>query len=166
AGFAIDRLAKSFGDQYLLIDAHIATETHDQAPSPVEDDLARTLAQVETFRRSAARSVAAWRAYFAEAKARREKVVLWGSGSKAVAFLTTLGLRDEVACVTDVNPYRHGKFVPGAGHEIVPPDELRTVRPARVVAMNPIYLGEIRAALANLGLAPELVALGHESGPA
>jgi len=68
--------------------------------------------------------------------------------------------------VTDVNPYRHGKFVPGAGHEIVPPGELRSVRPARVVAMNPIYLDEIRTALTGLGLAPELVALGHASGPA
>lgn len=166
AGFAVDRLAKCFGDQYLLIDAHVATATHDPAPSPGEDDLARTLAQVDAFRRSATHAVAAWRAYFADAKARRETVVLWGSGSKAVAFLTTLGLRDEVACVTDVNPYRHGKFVPGAGHEIVPPGELRVVRPARVVAMNPIYLDEIRAALTGLGLAPELVALGHESGPA
>lgn len=165
-GFAVERLEKCFGDQYLLVDARVDGRARASTPLPAEDDLVRTAQQVDRFRRAAPAALAAWRAWFAEAAARGEKVVLWGSGSKAVAFLTTLGLGDEVACVTDVNPYRHGMFVPGSGHEIVPPAELTRVRPARVVAMNPIYLDEIRADLAALGLHPQLVALGHPSGPA
>ena len=53
-------------------------------------------------------------------------MVVWGSGSKAVGYLTTLGLRDEIAAVVDINPHKHGKFLAGTGHEIVGPDALAT----------------------------------------
>ena len=163
-GFAVLRLEKCYGDQYLLIDAQVAAGGPVEQ-LPQEDDLARTLEQVARFERTVPPALAAWRRWFDEARGRGEKVVLWGSGSKAVAFLSTLGLTDEVTCVTDVNPYRHGMFVPGSGHEIVPPGALQQIRPDRVVAMNPIYLPEIHADLAALGLTPLLVAPGHASAP-
>ena len=163
-GFRVDRLEKCYGDQYLLIDAHV--NGTGGAPLAAEADLARTLQQVERFRHAVPQALGAWRSWFADARAHGEKVVLWGSGSKAVAFLTTLHLERDVLCVTDVNPYRHGMFVPGSGHEIVPPTELAKIRPDRVVVMNPIYLREVRADLLALGLSPQIVALGHESAPA
>ncbi len=43
------------------------------------------------------------------------RTVLWGSGSKAVAFLTTVGLNGEVASVVDINPFRHGRYLAGHG---------------------------------------------------
>lgn len=163
-GFAVERLEKCYSDQYLLIDAPADADPQAGPPLPGEDDLPHALAQIARFREVVPRTVAAWRDWFAQTRARGDRVVLWGSGSKAVAFLSTLGLRDEVHCVTDVNPYRHGMFVPGSGHEIVPPGELRRVRPDRVVAMNPIYLAEIRADLAAMGLTPQLLALGSDPG--
>ena len=87
-------------------------------------------------------------------------VVVWGSGSKSVGYLTTLGLRDEIAAVVDINPHKHGKFQAGSGHEIVGPDALVDIKPDVVVAMNPIYVDEIRADLNRRGLDPELTALG------
>ena len=56
-------------------------------------------------------------------------VALWGSGSKAVSYLTTLGVTDEVQAVVDINPHKHGKFLAGTGHEIVAPEALRQLRP-------------------------------------
>jgi SAM-dependent methyltransferase len=158
AGFRVTRLDKTFEGQYLLIDGHPCAG-RDARAVPGADDLARTAALVAAFERELPRKLDEWRAFFANVKARRERAVLWGSGSKAVAFLTTLGIGDEVACVTDINPFRHGMFMPGTGHEIVPPAELRNVRPDVVVAMNPIYRDEIRADLAKLGLRPELRAV-------
>jgi hypothetical protein len=162
-GFAVERLEKCFGDQYLLLDARPGAPG--RSP-PVMRDLARTHQQVERFARTVPATIDGWRRFFAGARASGESVVLWGSGSKAVAFLTTLGLGNEVRCITDVNPYRHGMFLPGTGHEIVPPDELRRIRPDRVVAMNPIYLEEIGAALRGLGLAPSLTAVAAAGAPA
>ena len=85
--------------------------------------------------------------------------MVWGSSSKAVAFLTTLGVGDEVACVTDINPHRQNMFMPGSGHEIVPPKSLPEYPPDNVVIMNPIYREEIRADLDAMGLRPRLYTL-------
>ena len=88
-----------------------------------------------------------------------KSVALWGSGSKAVSYLTTLGVTDEVQAVVDINPHKHGKFLAGTGHEIVSPSALRKLRPECVLVMNGIYTNEIRADLSRLGLHPELSAL-------
>ncbi|MEZ6019194.1 MAG: hypothetical protein R3F17_03580 [Planctomycetota bacterium] len=87
--------------------------------------------------------------------------MLWGSGSKATAFLSAAGSHDRIAAVVDINPDKHGKFVAGSGHEIVAPNRLRDLRPARVLIMNPIYRKEITADLAAMGLHPEIQALGE-----
>jgi hypothetical protein len=95
---------------------------------------------------------------------RGRKAVIWGSGSKGVAFLTTLGLGEEIACAVDINPHRHGYFMPGTGHRIVAPEELRKVRPDQVIVMNPIYRDEIGEQLRELGLEPELLTVAESSG--
>jgi SAM-dependent methyltransferase len=88
-----------------------------------------------------------------------KRTVVWGAGSKAVGFLTTLGVRDEVIAVVDINPAKHGTFLPGSGHEIIAPDRLREIRPDRVIVMNPIYLDEIGRSIAQMGLSAQLIAL-------
>jgi hypothetical protein len=85
--------------------------------------------------------------------------VIWGSGSKGVSFLTTLGIEAEVEYAVDINPYKHGMYMAGTGQRIVPPEFLREYRPDLVIAMNPVYLAEIGAALESLGVEAELVAV-------
>jgi hypothetical protein len=86
-------------------------------------------------------------------------VVLWGSGSKAVSFVTTVGIGEEVACVADINPHRQGCFLPGSGHRIVSPAEVAALAPDLVVVMNPLYRAEVARDLAALGCRPEIVTL-------
>jgi hypothetical protein len=107
-----------------------------------------------SFAAAAARSQAAWLDRLRNWAAAGQRTVLWGSGSKAVAFLTTLGLRDEIEHVVDINPYRVGKFLPGTGQKIVAPAFLRDYRPDHIVIMNPIYRGEIENELARQGCEP------------
>jgi SAM-dependent methyltransferase len=157
--FRVVELEKTFGEQYLLIDAFPTKNGKDHELPAAADDLQRTASLVAEFEKTLPTTLDRWKAYFADAKTKGEKVVLWGSGSKAVAFMTSLGLSDEVHCVTDINPYRHGMFMPGTGHEIVPPAELEKIKPQRVVAMNPIYLEEIGGDLQKMGLQPALSAV-------
>ena len=103
--------------------------------------------------------IAGLRDQLAEWRRRGKTVALWGSGSKAVSYLTTLGVTDEVQAVVDINPHKHGKFLAGTGHEIVAPEALRALRPDCVVIMNGIYTDEVRANLAQLNLEPEISAL-------
>ena len=86
--------------------------------------------------------------------------MIWGSGSKGVAFLAALGddARHVVSAV-DINPFKHGRWMAGTGHRIVAPKELVDVRPELVIAMNSTYLDEIGRDLADLGVETTLEAV-------
>jgi hypothetical protein len=90
---------------------------------------------------------------------RDQPVALWGSGSKCVSLLSSLKPDMEYLHVVDINPHRHGRFLPGSGLEIHSPDSLRRVQPQLVIAMNSIYLGEIRSALDELSVPATLMGL-------
>jgi SAM-dependent methyltransferase len=88
-----------------------------------------------------------------------QRIVLWGSGSKATAFLNALGIENEIDGVVDINPNRRGMYLATCGQEIIAPDRLPERPPGLVIAVNPIYREEIRRQLADMGLAPELLTL-------
>lgn len=101
-----------------------------------------------------------WRTKLADWRAAARRVVLWGGGSKGVAFLTTLGqTRDDIAYAVDINPLKHATFMAGTGQEIIAPESLQTFRPDVVIIMNPVYRDEVTADLAALGLSPQIETL-------
>jgi hypothetical protein len=61
--------------------------------------------------------------------------------------------------VVDINPHKHGRFLPGTGHPVVGPEYLRDHIPDVVLVMNPIYTVEIGELLKSIGLSPQLVAV-------
>jgi SAM-dependent methyltransferase len=157
-GFVPQRVWKEYDDQYLLLEARPAqTATPERLAE--ENDLERTSEQVDRFVAKVGARVAGLQHQLAEWRRLGRTVALWGSGSKAVSYLTTLGVTDEVQAVVDINPHKHGKFLAGTGHEIVAPEALRMLRPDCIVVMNGIYTSEIRADLARLELRPEISAL-------
>jgi len=88
--------------------------------------------------------------------------VVWGSGSKGVAFLTALNQHTpdcEIEYAVDINPFREGKYMAGTGQEIVSPAFLKRYKPDLAIAMNPIYQPEIKADLEKLGLSTEVVSV-------
>ncbi|MEZ6016791.1 MAG: class I SAM-dependent methyltransferase [Planctomycetota bacterium] len=159
--FQVLDLYTGYDAQYLMIEAR-PVDTQDEAQRgrrfKAEDDLDATIQAAREFRETIGSKLAALRAEL-QAAAMKGPVALWGSGSKAVSYLTTLDVTDEVAAVVDINPHKHGKFMAGTAHEILPPSALVALQPASVIVMNPIYLDEIRSDLEGLGLAPEVWAL-------
>ena len=105
------------------------------------------------YRRDIERRADELRAYRADGK----RVVIWGAGSKGVAYLTTLGEIGGIDVAVDVNPHKQGMFLAGTGKRTIAPAELLEVRPDVVIAMNPVYLAEIRASMDALGLDATLV---------
>ena len=85
-----------------------------------------------------------------------QRAVIWGAGSKGVSYLTTLAVGDEIGYAVDINPYKQGMYLAGTGHEVLGPEHLQSYRPDVVIAMNSVYLPEIRATLDSLGVAAEL----------
>jgi hypothetical protein len=155
-GFDVLDVWTGYDEQYLMIEARpkrpaAAGQTGGAA------DIAELARKVERFRDSCRTNIAEWRRRLQAFKAAGQRTVLWGSGSKGVSFLTTIGVTDEIAGAVDINPYRQGKFMPGSGHEILAPAALRSLKPDNVIIMNPIYRKEIGEQLASMSLHPNIM---------
>lgn len=161
-GFDVLRLWTDYDDQYLMIEARpsIGTPT---PPLAVEDDMGDLAREVKDFASRIEPRLRDWRNALQALRDGGKRVALWGGGSKAVAFLTTLGIADDaadlVACAVDINPHKHGTFLSKTGHPIVAPEHFRSNPPDVVIMMNPIYENEIRKDLNALGVTPDLVAV-------
>jgi peptidoglycan/xylan/chitin deacetylase (PgdA/CDA1 family) len=157
-GFEILDLRRDYDDQYLMIEARPRTGAAG-ATFAIEDDLDELAEGVRRFAALCRGRLDHWKTGLQESRRRGRRTALWGSGSKGVAFLTALGIDDEVGYAVDINPYKHGTFMAGTGHEIVAPEFLRDERPDMIIVMNPIYEREIRQQLGTLGLSAEIVPL-------
>ncbi len=154
SGFDVTELSREYGDQWISISGRKAEGTpitHD-----LENDLEQTARDIDVFRSRAMEKMNYWRNYLSSNKRSGGITVLWGGGSKAVAFITTLNVTDEVDMVVDINPYKVGRFLPVSGHPVVSPEMLKKYSHIRVIVMNPIYQNEIQQTLDKLGVMAEL----------
>lgn len=155
-GFEVLRLQRGYDDQYLLIDARVGPIDISVDTAEVE----KVVAKAERFGAAVDAEVKSWRDLVTSADAEGRSVVLWGASSKAVGFLSAIGADSAVDAAVDINPFKQGKFLPGSGHAVVGPEVLTDMKPDLVVVMNPIYVPEITSMLNDLGLHPEVRALG------
>jgi SAM-dependent methyltransferase len=157
-GFEVLQLETTYDDQYIAIECRPGANRI--GLPPLADDLEQTTAQLEGFAARHRRQRQRWQERLQGYAAHGQRAVLWGSGSKAVAFLANLGpAGNSIDHVVDINPYRHDYFMPGTGQRIVAPERLCEFRPDIVIAMNRIYSAEIAAQLGRLGLTPQLLTL-------
>ena len=162
-GFDVVDLMTDFEGQYLTIAArpdgvHTAAGG-DVAPLPAERDLAAVGQEIARFSTAAPCAAVTWRRRLDAAHESGRTTALWGGGSKAVSFISTLGLDRQIVAAVDINPNKVDTFLPGSGHRVVSPDELPALRPDQVIVMNPVYEAEVRTELRRHGLAPSVVPL-------
>ncbi len=156
AGFEVVNVELAYGEQYLLVEGVFSNGTHKQGRSwgLDVDGLWRS---VQDFTRSVNRKMAGWRSRLSDMNREGKKVAIWGSGSKAVGFLTTLSASEQVGAIVDINRHRQGKYIPAVVKEIAPPEALKSFRPDVVIVMNPIYREEISGQLVVMGLEPDIL---------
>jgi len=158
-GFEVVDIETEYDDQYLTIEAiPIDTEKH-TAALPIEESTDELTALVESFTQRSKKKIDDWSEHLKEFSDQGKKVMLWGSGSKGVSFLTTLNNADNIEYVVDINPYRQGYYMSGTGQKIVSPEFLKKYQPDVVVIMNAIYTKEITRDLNSLNLHPEIIPL-------
>ena len=155
-GFEVLTVDREYAGQYLTVVAKPAAVPQRTA-STDSDGFA---AHVQSFAARVRASVQSWEKRIRHYTDKGGRVVLWGGGSKAVAFLSTVPVADVVEYAVDINPYRQGTYLPGSAKRIVAPDFLQQYKPDFVVVMNPVYVDEIQRDLRRLGLSPEVAALG------
>jgi len=80
---------------------------------------------------------------------------IWGAAAKGTTLANVMDPQNQrIRFLIDINPAKQGKYVPGTGHPIVPPEYLkdRNGRIAGIVNMNPNYLEENRIMLSQMSL--------------
>ncbi|QFU77989.1 methyltransferase domain-containing protein [Halioglobus maricola] len=153
-GFDVLECALDYDDQYIMLLARPIA-----SPPVAATDPALELAASDHYRDHWAKNSIHWQAFLQQRLEREQAVVLWGGGSKAVAFLTRIQGSAAIKTVVDINPHKQGAYMPGTGQLVIAPGELKENPPHTVIVVNPIYHGEIEAMLSELGLQPEIVCL-------
>jgi len=157
-GFAVLDTHTEYDDQYLTIEARPTDKASGQ--DALGNGAAEIWQDVERFTQQCRHNLQQWQARLAAYQQSGKRVVLWGGGSKAVAFLTTLNVTDAIGYAVDINPNKHGTFLAGTGHAVVGPDFLVTYQPDVVIVMNPIYCAEIQHTLQNMGITSTMISIG------
>jgi SAM-dependent methyltransferase len=156
--FEVIDLSTDFGDQYLLIEAKPVSQGSNKVHE-LEESVRETAKHVKYFSERCLDKLDQWKNRLQQIHAEKKRAVVWGSGSKCVSFLTTLNVKDEIEYVIDINPYRHGKFIPGAGKKIMPPEFLKKYKPDVTIVMNPAYCDEIRQMLHYMEVNTEVISV-------
>jgi SAM-dependent methyltransferase len=154
AGFSVYRAESAFDDQYLWVEARFDGQASPSASPKRPPD-----ALYSSFSARFAEKVAEWRQRINELRSDRRHVVIWGAGAKGVMFLNLLRVSTGagVDWVVDINPRKHGHFVPLMGQRIAGPDCLLQNPPDLVIVMNPEYEREIRSTISDIGIGCEVV---------
>jgi len=157
-GFEVLGVDTNYDDQYLTIESR-PSNGEGGTLSAIEDDMEELRDLVQTFPERVEAMKSNWKAIVRGAKAEGKTIALWGSGSKAVSFLTSLDVGEDVDCVVDINPNRANHYMPITGQKIIAPADLVDAKPDLVVIMNRIYETEITEDLHSRGLFPKVVCL-------
>ncbi len=159
SGFDVVDLGTEYDDQYLTIEARPSAGAGGKF-HPDENDMDQMRDLVQHFITQYPQRMQVWSNMLKSIVEKGQKAVIWGAGSKGVAFLTKLNITPQLMpYAVDINPYKRGTFMAGTGQEIVTPDFLKQYRPDVVIAMNPIYKDEIRNDLDKLGVKAELLTM-------
>lgn len=151
-GFDDVAVRTTYADQYVVAEAALGPGP---APGPVPADVDALRTACRDFADRVAAQVAHWRDWLGTRAAAGDDVVVWGGGAKGLTFLNVVatGAADgAVQAVVDINPGLQGHYMGGLGLPIRAPKELIAAPPRAVVLMNPVYAGEVRSTLDDLGL--------------
>ncbi len=148
------RIARTFGRQYLSAEASATDEPGEYQATATST--ARVAGLAATFQKRHMEKIGRLRVWFHRVHRAGKGVVIWGAGTKGISLVNTVR-ENSIEYIVDINPHKHGKYVPGAGQTIVGPDHLATYRPDYVLVMNPLYDKEIKRMTHTMGLRPKFV---------
>jgi hypothetical protein len=155
-GFSVQEVTEEFEGQFLCIHALWGSADAQKRKGIPTDEIRQALSAAGSFSRSYRQRVDEWQRRMGSLRESGNKTVIWGSGSKGVTFLNILGRESGIEYAVDINPRKHGKYLPGTGQQIVSPQDLQSYAPDTIIGMNPVYREEIFGMVKELGLSAQL----------
>lgn len=158
AGFDIQAVESVYGGQFLGLHAQAGSQPKREIHEVrIESEMVTSL---DRFALAYRQKIQGWRTRLQDLRASGKRVMLWGAGSKAVSFVNILKPGVEVEALIDLNPHKHGRFIPGTGHQVLDPSSLVSKAPDVFLVMNPLYRDEIAAYISRLGLVSTIIVDG------
>jgi len=177
-GFKVIDVAETFEGQYLYLEGRpLRSNKQIQEPQVLKSpqggilslskDAAQATSQdggtgeistyIKAFVNSYNDKMQTWQATLSKIAQAGQSGVIWGTGSKGVTFLNVLDTQGCIEYAIDINPRKVGKFVPGSGQQIKPPEFLAEYQPDVVIIMNPLYADEIRHSMKQLQVSAQIL---------
>jgi SAM-dependent methyltransferase len=142
-GDAIVHSSTSFGGQYLSIVIDLSGIKRISPTFNVSDSSPDFLISFDRLSEFEQKTYASF--------SRESNIVLWGAGAKGVVFASKapLEIRKKIMYAIDINPSKHGFYMPISGVEVIDHSSgVESLKPlSHVVIMNPNYEKEIRSLL-------------------
>lgn len=156
AGFHVSELTQEFEGQYLTVYAQPNGEEAPEHDDEMSVEVGRIAREIASFAANSKSDMEECARNLERVREKGQRAVVWGAGSKGVAFLNAF--KDSgIEYAVDLNPRHQGLYIPGSGQQIVPPEFLKDYKPDVIIMMNPIYRSEIQQATKSLGLTVEFV---------
>jgi 2-polyprenyl-3-methyl-5-hydroxy-6-metoxy-1,4-benzoquinol methylase len=154
-GFEVLEITETFDGQFLCIEALPTEESKDFGTTldAHNDEIAN---KVMAFADEFENKLSSWRNELKKLSQLEHRTMVWGAGSKGVTFLNLLK-PEIISHIVDINPHKHGKYVPGTAQKIVPPEFLLQDIPDRIILMNEIYRQEIADTLKKMNISAHLL---------
>ena len=137
AGFEVTDVKHIFGKQYLWLEARIS-----QQPVDITYQPGQIVNLADKFTKSERQIIHKLSTQIAKLQ-ERGRVALWGAGAKGVTLANILDpLQQSIAAIIDLNPQKHGGYIPGTGHPIINYLDLDRYEIKSAILMNPNYYQE------------------------
>ena len=158
-GFNVRKVSPCNDQEYLGIEA-VPSRKHDLKETPSPCLAVKRLADdLKVLSHHFREIVSTWDERIQRIKRQRIRAIPWGAGTRAISFLSIFNVQQLMPFIVDINPARIGKYLPGTGQQVVPPDFLIDHKPDLVIITNPTYQSEIQEQARQLGLTCDFLTL-------
>lgn len=156
AGFRVSELTEEFEGQYLAVYAQPNGEKASGHDDEMSVEISRIAREIASFAAKYKSRMEACARNLERVREKGQRAVIWGAGSKGVAFLNAF--KDSgIEYAVDINPRKQGLYIPGSGQQIVPPEFLKDYKPDVIMVMDSIYRSEIQETTKSHGLTVKFV---------
>lgn len=159
SGFDVREVAACHSGEYLGIEAVPRKAPHLTGESARRTAALRLAEDLKTRAQRCRETVSSWEERLRKMRQDSTRAIPWGAGERGIGFLSSLNIQDLMPFIVDINPGRIGKYLPGTGQKVVPPEFLTEYKPDVIIVTNPAYEAEIKEHARKLGVSAEFVIL-------
>lgn len=147
SGFRVERMKRTFNDQYLWVEARVAESEQSSRISVKEPG--SLLSLTSQFQRDEQRFCEEWKQTIQTLR-QDGPVALLGAAGKGVTLANLIDPDGQfIACIVDLNPQKQQKYLPGTGHPIVSYEAMNAYGITSAVLLNPNYYEDTVRLLAH-----------------